>query len=157
MNLVVLSGRLATDVQCRLTQKGKTVSNFLLAVPYSFTKDADGKYPTNFFSVTAFDQVADRCRDNLIKGRQVTLRGHLTVDSYKNKNFTNVNGDPVTIRTSNVVADLVEFLGYRKQYSDGKPKEDNEMVSSEVGTPPLEEMELPEDVYDGIPDEEIPF
>lgn len=153
MNVVVLTGRLATDVQFSLTMNGRSVSNFLLAVPYSYTKDENGNYPTNFFSVTAWNRVAERCRDNLIKGRPIALKGHLVQNEYTNKKYTDANGDPITIRSARVIADQVDFFGYRKQYSDGTPKEDNELPNAEVGLPPLEKMKY----TDELPDEEIPF
>ena len=133
MNLSILSGRLATDVTYRLTMKGKPVSTFLLAVPYSFTKGKDGKYPASFIPVTAFGNEAVRCQNYLTKGRQVLVK--------------------VKIHSIELITERIEFLGYRKQFSDGTPMKDNEEFSEEVGAPPLEEMSFPDD----IPDEEIPF
>jgi len=153
MNFVFLSGRLATDVDYRLTKSGKSISKFRLAVQRSYKKDKDGKYQAHFFSITTFDKTAEHCRDHLIKGRSINLKGHLVQDNYKSKKFMNSDGEPLTVYTQEVVGDIVEFLGYRKQYSDGSPKEDNEIPNPDVGVPPLEEMALPDD----ISDEEIPF
>lgn len=153
MNLSILSGRLATDVTYRLTMKGKPVSNFLLAVPYSFMKGKDGKYPASFIPVTAFGNEAVRCQNYLTKGRQVLVKGHLVENNYTKEGYKNQAGEAVKIHSIELITERIEFLGYRKQFSDGTPMKDNEEFSEEVGAPPLEEMSFPDD----IPDEEIPF
>lgn len=164
MNVCILSGRLATDVRYKLTLDGKAVANFLLAVPYAFKKDKDGNIPTTFIPITVWDKLAERCRDHLIKGRQVNINGYIKRDEFTNVKFKDDEGHPIVIRTCKVIANSVEFLGYRKQYSDGSPKEDNEEASTEVGTPGLSDMETPESPSElpamdltEIPEEEIPF
>ncbi len=156
MNVTILSGRLASDVKFRLTMNGRSVSNFSLAVSRSFKKDKNGKYSADFFDVTAWDALAERCRDYLTKGRSISLSGHLLQDDYTSNKYTDADGKPAKIHSYKIVAHQVEFLGYRKQYSDGTPKEDNEISSPDVGTPPLDEMAFPDYTSD-LPDEEIPF
>ena len=80
MNLVVLSGRVSTDMVLRYTKKGTSVVSFDIAVRKSFTKDAEGNYPTDFFHVVAWNKLAESCQKNLIKGRMVLVKGSLAND-----------------------------------------------------------------------------
>ena len=145
MNLVILSGRVATDIDCYSTSKGKLVAHFNLATPSGFKKGADGKVPTDFHRVTAWDKIAEHCRDFLAKGRSITLRGHLA---------TNVRTkDGQRLRSSEVVADVVEFNDYRRQLTE-EAHEDNraaeetgsrEEPSTTVGLPALSDMSQPDE------------
>ena len=146
MNQVVISGRVATEIKYRLTKSGKDVANFLLAVPSRYKKNKDGVVPTDFPKVVAWGKSAELCRDYLHKGRPCIIHGHVTTEVYEQ--------DGQNIRSTYITAENVEFLGYRKQFTDGAPKEDNEENSSDVGMPELDDMR---GSYKGIPDEEIPF
>lgn len=79
MNLVVLSGRVSTDVELRYTKKGTSVVSFDIAVRKSFTKDAEGNYPADFFHIVAWNKLAESCQKNLIKGRMVLIKGSLVM------------------------------------------------------------------------------
>lgn len=79
MNLVVLSGRVSTDMVLRYTKKGTSVVSFDIAVRKSFTKDAEGNYPTDFFHIVAWNKLAESCQKNLIKGRMVLVKGSLAM------------------------------------------------------------------------------
>ena len=77
MNIVILSGRVATDIDCRLTKDGKLVSHFNIATHTGFKKNKDGKIPAEFHRINAWGKIAENCRDFLVKGRQINIRGHL--------------------------------------------------------------------------------
>ena len=146
MNQVVIYGRVATEIKYRLTKSGKDVVNFLVAVPSTHKKNKDGVIPTDFPKVVAWGKKAEVCRDFLHKGRPCIIKGHITTEIY--------DKDGQTIRSTYITVEDVDFLGYRKQYANGTPKEDNEEVSADIGLPELEDMR---GSYNGIPDEEIPF
>lgn len=108
MNLLVLSGRVASDVTMRYTKKGKPVASFLLAVRKSYTKDADGNYPTSFVYIDAWNKLAETCEQNLMKGSQIMMRGHVTDNQYTDKEGKQQYG-------IKLVADNIEFVGNKKQ------------------------------------------
>lgn len=108
MNLLVLSGRVASDVTMRYTQKGKPVASFSLAVRKSYTKDADGNYPTSFFYIDAWNKLAETCEQHLMKGSQIMMRGHVMDNQYTDKEGKQQYG-------IKLVADNIEFGGSRKQ------------------------------------------
>lgn len=107
MNLLVLSGRVASDVTMRYTQKGKPVASFSLAVRKSYTKDADGNYPTSFFYIDAWNKLAETCEQHLIKGSPIMLRGHVVDNQFPDKDGKQQYG-------VKLVADIIEFGGAKK-------------------------------------------
>ena len=113
MNLLVLSGRVASDVTMRYTQKGKPVASFSLAVRKSYTKDADGNYPTSFFYIDVWNNLAETCEQRLMKGSQILMRGHVADNQYTDKEGKQQYG-------IKLVADNIEFAGAKKQ---GTPDE----------------------------------
>ena len=103
MNSVVLIGRLARDPELSYTPNTQTaVSHFTIAVdrPRRNGEDAGA----DFIRVTVFGRQAETCDRYLAKGRQVAVQGRIQTGSYKNR-------EGVTVYTTDVVADRVEFLG----------------------------------------------
>lgn len=107
MNLAVLSGRVSADIVLHYTKKGVSVVSFDIAVRKSFTKDAEGNYPTDFFHIVAWNRLAESCQKNLIKGRMVLVKGSLANNDYKDK-------QGVARRKTIIKAVTVEFLDARK-------------------------------------------
>lgn len=99
MNSVILIGRLARDPELSYTPQQTAVTHFTLAVDRM--KKEDG---ADFIRVTVFGKQAENCDRYLRKGRQVAAHGRIQTGSYKNK-------DGVTVYTTDVIADRVEFLG----------------------------------------------
>ena len=58
----------------------------------------------DFIRITVFGRQAETCDRYLAKGRQVAVQGRIQTGSYKNR-------EGVTVYTTDVVADRVEFLG----------------------------------------------
>lgn len=144
MNLVVLSGRVSTDMVVHYTQKGTSVVVFDIAVRKSFTRDAEGNYPTDFFHVVAWNKLADSCQKNLIKGRMVLVRGCLANDKYEDEQKT-------IHRKTIIKASMVEFLDSRKNPS-GHSAETGNNVHQTASPEPDAEISAA-----SIPDDEIPF
>ena len=103
MNSVVLIGRLTRDPELSYTPSTQTaVAHFTIAVdrPRRNGEDAGA----DFIRVTVFGRQAETCDRYLAKGRQVAVLGRIQTGSYKNR-------EGVTVYTTDVVADRVEFLG----------------------------------------------
>lgn len=82
---------------------------------------ADGDKQTDFPRVTVFGRLAENCEKFLAKGRLVGVQGRLQTGSYTNKNG-------VTVYTTDVVADRVEFLEWTNK------AQNNEVVSQGMHT-----------------------
>ena len=104
MNKVILVGRLTKDVDAR--RAGETVvARFTLAVDRRFKKD--GEQTADFPNVVAFGKTAEFCEKYFHKGMKVVVEGRLQTGSYTNK-------DGVTIYTTDVIAEVVEFAESKK-------------------------------------------
>lgn len=103
MNQVVLIGRLTRDPDLSYTPQQQTAcANFTLAVD---RPRRDGQERgADFIRIVTWGKQAETCDRYLSKGRQVAVHGRIQTGSYMNK-------DGVTVYTTDVVADNVEFLG----------------------------------------------
>ena len=106
MNSLTIIGRLTADPELRATQDGKEVCTFTVAVNRRKGDQAD------FFRCSAWNQLGQNCKKYLAKGKQVAVRGAVSVRTYTSK-------DGETRASLEVMADDVEFLtpkgdGYTK-------------------------------------------
>jgi single-strand DNA-binding protein len=109
MNSVVLIGRLTKDPEVRYTSSSQmAVATFTVAIDRPVR--AGGDKQTDFPRVTVFGKQAENCEKYLAKGRLVGIQGRLQTGSYQNK-------DGVTVYTTDVVADRVEFLEWADKQS----------------------------------------
>lgn len=105
INTITLIGRLGRDPELKYTQSGKAVANFSLAV------DRRQKGETDWFHITTWDKLAERCGEHLHKGRQAAVRGRMQSRTYETQDGQK--------RTAwEVVAEDVQFLGAREDSAD---------------------------------------
>ena len=103
MNSVVLIGRLARDPELSYTPNTQTaVCHFTLAVDRPRRQGEERG--ADFLRITVFGRQAETCDRYLSKGRQAAVHGRIETGSYKNR-------DGVTVYTTDIIADNVEFLG----------------------------------------------
>jgi len=103
MNSVILIGRLARDPELSYTANTQTaMCRFTIAVDRPRRQGED--QGADFIRITVWGRQAETCDRYLSKGRQVAVMGRIQTGSYKNR-------EGVTVYTTDVVADRVEFLG----------------------------------------------
>ena len=107
MNEVILSGNLATDVELRTTQSGKSVAQFRLAVKRWGKKDE-----ADFIPIVCWDKTAENCAKYLKKGSSAIVSGAIQTRTYEK--------DGSKRYITEVVAREVEFTGSRQE---AKPQE----------------------------------
>ncbi|WP_294189343.1 single-stranded DNA-binding protein [uncultured Clostridium sp.] len=101
MNNVILTGRLVNNPDLNYTpSKGLAVCKFRLAVPRPFNKKE-----TDFINCVAFDKTAETISQYLIKGKRLSLIGHIQTGSYSSK-------DGSKKYTTDVIVDSFEFIDY---------------------------------------------
>lgn len=133
MNSVVLIGRLTRDPEVRYTPESQmAVATFTIAIDRM--QRAGKEKQTDFPRITVFGKSAENCERFLSKGKLVGVQGRLQTGSYKNK-------EGVTVYTTDVVADRVEFLEWGDKSESSSPK-------IESGIP---------DGFQAIEDDDIPF
>lgn len=121
MNVVMLIGNLATDVEVKELAEGKRVASFLLAVDRASKEGG-----ADFVRVSAWDRQADLCRQYLRKGDRAALDGRLRSRSWQAPDGTRRSA-------VEVVANRVQFLTPPSGDGDGTAAEtpfEEEVVAS---------------------------
>ena len=120
MNLTILTGNIATDIELR--EVGDTVvTSINLAVKDNFKKDT-----THFIRVEAWSKTAELLNQYCSKGSKIGVEGSLKVDKFKDKEGNNRE-------VTKVNASRVEFLDSKGsnndsngQQSQGRPNTTNQ-------------------------------
>ena len=103
MNSVNIIGRVCNDVELRYTPSQMAVVKLNVAVDDGYGE----KKKTNFIPVTVFGKQAENCEKFVSKGKKIALTGKIVTGSYEK--------DGRKIRTTDVVADRVEFLEFAER------------------------------------------
>lgn len=110
MNKLTIIGNLTRDPELRATQSGKSVCNFTVAV--NRRRQSNGQQESDFFRVSAWNQVGENCHRYLAKGRKVAVVGPVSASTYQaNDGSTRVQLE--------VMAEDVEFLSSRNEDQAG--------------------------------------
>ena len=155
MNSVVLIGRLTRDPEIRYTAGTQmAVATFTVAIDRPVR--SGGEKQTDFPRVTVFGKQAENCERYLAKGRLVGVQGRIQTGSYQNK-------DGVTVYTTDVVADRVEFLEWGDRPSGGSsaPRQNtsSNYGGGNTGASAPRGNDMPEEMPDSFQaiDEDVPF
>ena len=111
MNRVIFVGNLASDVETRTTNSGKTCALFRLAVQ-RIRPNKDGQREADFFPVVAWGKTAELCVRFLSRGRKVAIDGRLETRSYNAQ-------DGSKRHVTEIIAEQVEFLPPAQRESGG--------------------------------------
>jgi len=128
LNKMTVIGNLGTDPEMRYTPNGNPVTSFRIASTRTYTSsDGERQQDTEWFTVVAWNQLAELCNQYLSKGRRAYVDGRLHSNSWEGP-------DGQTRFRNEIVADRVLFL-------DRQPT--GNTVSEEGGEPPIEADNLP--------------
>ncbi len=87
LNKIMLIGNLGRDPEMSYTPSGKAITKFSLAVSRR-TRDretGDRREETQWFSIVAWDQLAETCNSYLHKGSKVYIEGRMTSRKYTDR------------------------------------------------------------------------
>ena len=130
VNKVILIGNLGRDPELRYTQGGQAVANFTLATNERFsTKDGDKQERTEWHRIVAWGRTGELCAQYLSKGRSVYLEGRL-----QTREWEDTEGQKR--RTTEIVAQTVQFLGGRGEGGPGGPSSPSAEGGFDSGGPP---------------------
>jgi len=116
LNSVCLVGRFGKDPELRMTQNGKSVTSFRIAVDRNYA-DPSGQRQADWFDIVAWEKTADFINKYFKKGSMIAVEGRLQTRTYQDKNGNN--------RTVvEVLASNVSFCGSKAQNesSGGQPQ-----------------------------------
>lgn len=114
MNLVVLKGRLARDINLHFSNQGTAYTNFTVAVN-RYSKDNNAS--ADFIYCTAFGKTAELIAERFVKGQEILLEGNMKVDVFEKE-------EKKQYKTS-VIIERVEFCGSKKN-NESKETEEEE-------------------------------
>jgi single-strand DNA-binding protein len=78
LNKVMVIGRLGRDPEMRYTPSGRPVTTFSVAASRNWTtSEGERKVETEWFNVVAWGNLAEICKQHLVKGQQVYIEGRL--------------------------------------------------------------------------------
>lgn len=131
MNRIVLTGRIAKDLELKTTNNGTAVLSFSIAVNRRF-KNSEGKYDADFFNCTAWRQTAEFISKYFLKGSMIAIEGTL-----QNRSYTAQDNSKRTV--TEIMVENAEFCGSSEK-QEQKP------------APVQSKTEFTE-----VPDDELPF
>ncbi|MFP4178011.1 MAG: single-stranded DNA-binding protein [Acholeplasmataceae bacterium] len=82
LNQIILVGRLTHDIEVKILEDGRKVSDLTLAVQRPF-KNMDGVYETDFIRCTAWEGLATAIESYCTKGVMVALKGRVQTWKYE--------------------------------------------------------------------------
>ena len=104
LNKVMIIGNVGTDPEMRYTTEGKPVTSFRMATTRAYTTpDGERRQETEWFTIVAWNQLAEQCNQFLSKGRKAYVEGRL-------KSHTWQGNDGQTRFRNEIQANRVIFL-----------------------------------------------
>lgn len=127
LNKVQIIGHLGKDPEMRYTPSGKPVTTFSVAVSRSWnSSDGERHSETEWFNVVAWGNLAETCKQYLLKGQQVYIEGRLQTRRWDDK-----EGQKHT--SVELVANEMVMLGERRD-ANNNHSQDADSASAEPTT-----------------------
>lgn len=123
INQVTLVGRLTRDPELRKTSEGLSVTTVTLAVSRQF-RNQHGEIEADFVQCTLWKKPAENTAQYCRKGSVVGVTGRLHSRHYENK-------EGKRVYVTEVVAEQIQFLSAKPNYSPPVPPPLNVTVSKE--------------------------
>ena len=131
LNKVMIIGNVGSDPEMRFTPNGNPVTSFRVATNRVYTTpDGERRRETEWFTVVAWNKLAEQCNQFLSKGRLVYAEGRLHTRTWEGQ-------DGQKRSRAEVVANRVVFLDKRE--ASPLPEETTE----EAETTELEPEDIP--------------
>ncbi len=120
LNKIMLIGNVGRDPQGKHITNGTAVTKFTLAVTRRFkTSDGETREEAEWFTIIAWNHLAEICNQYLKKGKKVYIEGRLT-----QRKYTDREGFPrIAIE---VIANDIEMLSPKEQATDKQADEESD-------------------------------
>ena len=133
LNKMIAIGNVGTDPEMRYTPNGNPVTSFRLATSRVYTSaDGERHQDTEWFTIVAWNQLAEQCNQYLGKGRRAYVEGRLRSRSWDGQ-------DGQTRFRNEIIANRVLFL----DRAPGPQAEDAEPGTSPESTGTTNAEDLP--------------
>ncbi|WP_317300785.1 single-stranded DNA-binding protein [Allobaculum stercoricanis] len=146
MNVSILIGRIATDLELKQTQSGTAMCSFTLAV--NRPKKQGEEQQADFIRCKTFGKTAELLNQYQHKGNRLGVVGTIQTGSYQNQ-------DGQTVYTTDVMVNRIEFLESKKeqqpQQAQNMPQAQNTVQQTTKYQNPTNYMGQPQNnVYTGV-------
>jgi single-strand DNA-binding protein len=112
LNKVMVIGHLGRDPEMRYTPSGRPVTTYSVATSRSWnTADGERHSETEWFNVVTWGNLAEICKQYLVKGQQVYIEGRLQTRHWDDK-------EGIKHSTVEIIANEMMILGERKEASN---------------------------------------
>lgn len=136
LNKVMIIGNVGTDPEMRYTPNGNPVTSFRIATNWAYTlADGERHEETEWFTVVAWNQLAEQCNQFLNKGRRAYVEGRLRSRSWEGQ-------DGQTRYRNEITANRVLFLD-RQPGAPDREGEGEQAVTMDQAAKTVEPDELP--------------
>jgi single-strand DNA-binding protein len=104
LNKVMIIGNLGSDPEMRYTPNGRPVTSFRVATNRVYTTpEGERKEETEWFTVVAWNKLAEQCNQFLTKGRLIYAEGRLHTRTWEGQ-------DGLKHQRTEIIANRVTFL-----------------------------------------------
>ena len=125
LNKIMVIGNLGADPDMRYTAGGDAMTSFRIATNRTYTtREGERREETEWFSVVAFRQLAERVNQYLTKGQRVYVDGRLRSRTWQGQ-------DGVPRFSNEIVANTVLFLDRQPAAGLGEEEEPGMSVEPE--------------------------
>lgn len=119
LNKIMIIGNLGGDPDMRFTPSGSPVTSFNVATNWAYnTPDGERKEETEWFTIVAWNRLAETCNQFLTKGQKVYAEGRLRSHTWEGQDGQKHN-------RIEIIASRVIFLDRRAAASIGEDKVDD--------------------------------
>ncbi len=142
LNKVMIIGNIGTDPEMRYTPNGNPVTSFRMATNRAYTtSDGERHEETEWFTIVAWNQLAEQCNQYLAKGRRAYVEGRLRSRTWESQ-------DGQTRYRIEIIANRVLFLdratGLQSEEAEaGGSTEQSEAGAGQESGAPVEAEDLP--------------
>lgn len=102
MNCVQVIGRITADPEVKVSQSGKSILSFSLAVQRDY-KNRSGEYDTDFFRCVAYQSSADYLGKYAKKGDMLAVSGALRQNTYENRDGKKVSSVEISVSSVQIL------------------------------------------------------
>ena len=135
LNKVMIIGNVGSEPEMRFTPNGNPVTSFRVATNRVYTTaEGERRQETEWFTVVAWNRLAENCNQFLTKGRTIYAEGRLHTRTWESQ-------DGQKHSRPEIVANRVVFLD--RQALAPLPEEKTEEKTEEAGEVELEPEDIP--------------
>jgi single-strand DNA-binding protein len=132
LNKVQIIGHLGKDPEMRYTPSGRPVTTFSVAVSRSWNSaDGERHAETEWFNVVAWGNLAEICKQYLVKGQQVYIEGRLQTRRWDDKEGQKHTSVEIVANEMMMLGDRRDSTNTNQTQETDAPPADNPVAEDE--------------------------